>query len=270
MIQIQNTFEITEAPWTTWFLYGATGSGKTRAAATFPRPLFIVPTNESSHTTLLQLPQSYDFVIVGRDAAGQRLPVRQHMAQILSDLEARYQQMMAAVARGDEAAAAIAFPWETVVIESLTHYCDLVVEDISKFGQQQMDQRGWGLLSTHIRTIHDRLANLDVHVVYTSLDKVEQKGDGASAAVNGKPNITGSLADKLPSACDVIAYCEMLRVGQQQVKTWRTHFTRRPPFDARARFAFPDYVDDFDFARLAPLMGRGVGQQVAAATAEEK
>lgn len=269
MIQIQNTGQLV-LPWTTWFLYGPTGSGKTRKAATFPRPLFIVPTNESSHTTLLQLPQTFDYVIVGRDAAGVRVPVRQHMAQILSDLETRYQQMAHALQRGDEAAADALFPWETVVIESLTHYCDLVVEDISKFGQQQMDQRGWGLLATHVRTIHDRLANLDVHVVYTSLDKVEQKGEGANAAVMGKPNITGSLADKLPSACDVIAYCEMITTGQQQQKVFRTHFTRRAPFDARARFAFPDYVDDFDFARLVPLMGghRG-GQQVAAGTAEE-
>ena len=51
-VEIKNTNTLDGNLWVRWFMYGATGSGKTTAAATFPAPLFIVPKNEMSVVTL--------------------------------------------------------------------------------------------------------------------------------------------------------------------------------------------------------------------------
>lgn len=256
MIEFQTTQQIREQGTvaTRWFIYGPTGSGKTKRAATFPNPLFIVPANEGSHMTLLQIEQSFDFVVVGKTADGQQKMARAHMMEILDELEKRYRQSCQLYHAGKDDEARKAFPWDTLVFESLTHYGDLVLEDISRFGSQQMTQQLWGHLSTHLRAIHDRVCNWDVHVVYTALDRLDQKGEGVGAVADGGPNMTGAMAKKLPSACDVIAYCEViapLKAGQAPI--FRTHFQRCRQFDARARFDFPAHVDNFDFAELAPL-----------------
>lgn len=255
---IQRTADLVEegTPWSTWFIYGPTGSGKTRRAATFPAPLFIIPANEGSHITLLQLGSNFDFVQVGKDpATRERVPARAHMDAVLADLERRHRQMIAHENKGEHEAAAAVFPWSTIVFESLTHYCDLVQEDISRYGTVQMNQQSWGQLSTHLRTIHDRIRNLDVHVVYTALEKTDQKGEGAGSAVEGGPNMTGAMARKMPSACEVIAYCEVVpAMKPESPPIYRTYFRQHRQFAARSRFAFPAYVDNFNFADLEPYM----------------
>lgn len=250
-MEIQNTNQI-DTPRTAWFLYGATGSGKTTAAATFPRPLLLVPSNEGSELTLRG--RDVPFVKLGKDLSGRVIPVRQHLQQIMTDLERRHAQLQAALRAGDEAAADAAFPWETIVVESLTHLGDMLVEDVSNFGQRKMDQQGWGLISTFLRTLHARLRNMDVHVVYTALSKLTESDSGS---VSGGPALIGSMADKLPSACDVIAYFEEtppLQKGDRP--TYRAHFRKYKFWPARSRFAaMPDHVDNFDFAAVQQYTG---------------
>jgi hypothetical protein len=249
-LAIQNTSGI-QQPWTHWFLYGETGSGKTVAAATFPDPLFLVPANEGSELSLRE--RGVDYIKVGKDADGSPIKARRHMSEILSMLEDRHAKMRAAYAANDDAAAMEAFPWQTIVWESLTHYCDLLVEDISNGGAQKMDQQRWGLLSGHLRTVHGRLRNLDVHVVMTSLAKTEN--DGASGAAMGKPHIVGSMAEKLPSSCDVIGYCEegpTTKNGRQ----WHVHFAKHKWFPARSRFrGLPAKATNFRFADVQQHLG---------------
>lgn len=245
--QLQTTETLRgQVPWTAWFLYGPTGTGKTTAASTFPDPLFIVPANENSFVALLEREQAYTYLTVGKDAStGASIKARQHMEEILEWLDARYRRACA----GDEKA----FPWQTIVIESLTHYTDLVVEDLSDYGKKQMDQAKWGHLSGHLRMLHDRLRALDVHIVYTALSTVKEvKGHDASV---GLPNLTGQMAEKLPSACDVIGYCETLRAPKGE-STYRVNFRRTGPFTARSRFSrLPAFVDNFSFHDVQPHLG---------------
>lgn len=245
--QLQSTSTLRgQVPWTAWFLFGATGSGKTTIAATFPDPLFLVPANENSFVTLLDHKQEYSYLTLGKDAStGEPVKARQHMEQVLDWLDARYRRACA----GD----AQAFPWQTIVVESLTHYTDLVVEDLSDFGKKQMDQAKWGHLSGHLRMIHDRLRSLDVHIVYTALATVKEvKGHDASV---GLPNLTGQMAEKLPSACDVIGYCEALR-GPKGDSTYRVNFRRTGPFQARSRFPrLPAFLDNFTFDDAQQYLG---------------
>jgi hypothetical protein len=140
-----------------------------------------------------------------------------------------------------------AFPFQTIVLESLSHYSDLVVESVSKQGRVNMDHRRWGEVATHFRTLHARLCMLDVHVVYIALAKTETNAEGAP--VRGIPLLQGAAAVKLPGACGTVAYCE-LRGGKYYV-----HTRKRGIFGARSRYdALPAEIQDFDFGKVRHLL----------------
>lgn len=242
-LHVESTLDIAQ-PWLHFFLYGDTGSGKTTAAATMPSPLFLVPASEGSELTLRG--KDVDYVKIGRNAEGAPVDVRNHMNGVLTDLEKRAAHYFA----GDQDA----LPWETVVVESLTHYCDMLVASISEDGRKQMDMQKWGLVATHLQHIHSRLRRLPVHVVFTALAQLKEN-DGKQ--VVGMPAIQGSMATKLPSACDIIGYAEELPPSRgAETPTYRIHFTKSGPYLARARFAgFPRFVDNFTFAQVAPFCG---------------
>lgn len=245
MLEIQNTNDIA-TPRTAWFFYGATGSGKTTAVATFPRPLLLVPANEGSELTLRG--NSLPFIKLGKTIDGRVIPVRQHLNQILTELEAKHTRMQAALREGDDEKADAEFPWETIALESLTHLGDMLVEDVSNYGQKKMDQQGWGAISTFLRTVHSRLRNMDVHVCYTSLAKLSES---EGSATTGGPALIGSMAEKLPSACDVIAYFEELPGMKDQPPIHRAFFRKYKWWPARSRFkTLPPHIDNFNFEEL--------------------
>lgn len=233
---IKTTADV-KAMWLRWFFHGATGSGKTHAAGTFPSPLFIVPANESSFYTLLGREESYDYIEVSN---------RVEMTQAVGYLETQHATMQRLLRKGKEAEAYEAFPYETIVVESLSHYCELLVEDISRGGQQGMDQQAWGKLSSHLRGLHARLSKLDAHIVYTALSV-----DPDDKNKVGKPMMTGKNATLVPAACDVIAYFEEIPGSKKSPPIHRAHFRRTGNYIARSRIrGFPARVDDFHFDKL--------------------
>jgi hypothetical protein len=236
-IEIHNAKDIT-TPYTRWFLYGPTGSGKTTAAATFPNPFFILPKNENSILT-----------VAGRDIDYVLVDSRASMDRVLTHLATQYQKMMQLFSQNKDDAANEAFPWQTVVVENMSHYCELLVEDISRGGQNKMDMQAWGLLSNHLRNVHSSLSDLDVHTVYTSLDTIDDNGVG-------RPMMTGKNAIIMPSSCDVIGHCETVNKGKDKPPAYRMHFIQAGRFPARSRFkSFPPHVDGFDFKTFESLLG---------------
>ena len=261
-LEIQDTNDIT-VPYTAWFFYGKMGSGKTRAAATFPHPLFIVPANENSQLSLKGLGLKY--VICGKRKNGQVVPVRQHLNEILTDLERMHAAMLVELSKASKAAseeeaelhyaaADAAFPYQTIVLESLSHLGDLLVEDVSAYGQKKMDQQGWGAISTFLRSVHSRLRNMQINIVYTALDKTQESESGG--VVQGGPNMIGSAADKFPSGCDCVVYMETVRpITKGGPFVYRAHLRAHSFFQARTRFqSLPHEIDDFNFMRIAPLL----------------
>jgi hypothetical protein len=216
-----------EQPWLHWFVYGDSGSGKTTAAASFPRPLFLVPANESSITTLTGMDVPYI------EITGQHGPVSNGRG----GMEAALQLIEQDYAKDPDN-----FPYDTIVVESLTHYMDLIQEELTENNAQQMDQRKWGLVATHLRNIQMRLRNLEVHAVFTALAKVSENDAGA---IVGGPMLSGQSAVKLPSACDIIGYAE---APASKKGKYTIHFRRRGHFFARSRFrGMPASVENFDY-----------------------
>ena len=213
---IQNAGEA-ELRYAHWFFYGKSRAGKTTAAGTFPRPLFLVPKQEGSHMTLLGR-KDVDFVL---------LEGTKTMTEILNDLDARHSRAAALWRKGDEESLAKAdeqFPWGTIVVESITHYCDLLQEELTNGDTTQMSQWKWGKISTHLRHVQTRLRNLPVHAIFTSLDEelFEKDNEGRSILTGGRPMFPGKMTFKLPSACDCIVHFERKSANPNSIYT--AHF----------------------------------------------
>jgi hypothetical protein len=172
---------------------------------------------------------------------------------ILGMLEERHTKMRKFLTDGKPDEAATVFPWETIVLESMTHLCAMLQDDISNNGQIKMDQQKWGIMSDYLRTVHTRLRGLDCHVVFTALAKV----DGEEGSVHeGAPDITGKMARLLPSACDAIGYCETLDSGNAKTPpVYRVHFRQHRVFPARTRFrGMPAVVNNFTFGAIEQFL----------------
>lgn len=241
------------APFVHFFLLGDTGTGKTVAASSFPYPIFLVPKNEASIVTLRGM----------RRGDGSPIPYIEietptDMDNVLTWLEGQCRQAGEFARAGDMASAWAVFPYQTIVTESLSHYCDLIIEALISGGSGKsagkMDQQKWGQLGAHLRNLHSRIRNLPVHAVFTALAQVKESE--SSNTVVGGPLMSGAMAYKLPSACDAIGYCEVI-AGPKPI--FRTHFTRYKLFPARVRVppgvVFPPHVDNLRWDNVKGYFG---------------
>jgi hypothetical protein len=228
-------------PWTHWFFYGATRSGKTELAATFPKPLFIIPQNEASITTLMG--RNVPYVLCsgpfGRfdeekgtgGMVGMKDKDGNQEAGILDKLESQYRKNPKT------------FPYDTIVVESMSHYCDMVEEHLTNSSQKQMDPLAWGKMKDHLRHVQLRLRRMQVHVVFTCLDDL--KTNEKSGITIGGPLMSGKAARTLPSSCDVIGYTR--KAGGR----YFVHFKQYGHYYAGGRLkGLPEQVENFDFAEL--------------------
>lgn len=152
------------------------------------------------------------------------------------------------------------FPYQTVVIESLTHYCDLVQDELTEGSNLPMDVQRYGKLSAHLRNIQVRLRNMDVHCVFTSLATTNDNNEGM-------PAIPGQQAKKLPASCDVIGYMEVTDYGPNKPQKHTLHLRQRKQFFARTRFnRLPAQIENFSFNAYKHLL---VSETAHAAVADE-
>lgn len=229
-----------EVPWLHVFLMGDMGSGKTKLASTFPKPVFLVPRNEQSMITLKGL----NFPYVEIDSM--RGPVVNGvggMLSALSGLETMY-------AKDPDK-----FPFDTIVIEQIGHYGDIVQRELSN-QTMQMDQQKWGQFLAHFGDIQAKLRRMQVHVVWTSHTKIEKISDTTSIC---GANISGQTATKIPSSCDIVAYCE---TGSGNARKFRTHFQRYMGFNARARFDIPPVIENCTYNDIAQYLSASEAEGV--------
>jgi hypothetical protein len=167
--------------------------------------------------------QAIPVVLMGRDVLFKRITSGTDMLTLVTHLE----QIQAK--EGPDG-----LPGQTLVLDSLSHYADLVIEEIAAGRKNGMDQQGWGALATHFRLLQQRLRNLDLHVIYTSL--AETLTNDTGAAIGGRPRLTGAARDMLPSACDLILYLDVRDSVGQAAPIHRAYSRPKAGYIARSRF----------------------------------
>jgi len=213
----QNAAQV-QTTWLRAFLYGPLGSGKTFALSHFPRPVFVLPPNEGSVTTIQGLDVPYR--IIGDENA---MALPEELRAVLDELAVANKQDKT----GDYLRETYG---ETIIFENLSHLGDALVSAWTQGGRIQPDQRTWGLLRTTMLYMRDVLFGLKAHVVFTALEKVQTDDKGSITSAG--PRISGAAADLLPSSCDLVGYCE--QVASRPPK-WQVHFCNYGAFKGRTR-----------------------------------
>lgn len=203
-----NTSMITR-DWQHIFAYGSSGSGKTTLASWFPKPFLLVPRAEQSQLSLK-----------GRNIDFMEITNSKEMLDAIGYFE-NIQNT-----KGSDA-----LEHETLVIESLSHYTDQIVEEFSRNGAIKDARQVYGVVNSHFRTIQQRLRRLDMHVIFTALAATTQSADGETTT--GEPLISGRTKTMLPASCDIIGYCEV-REGRPPV--YKFHTRAHKGFMARTRY----------------------------------
>ncbi len=232
-LSVKNAEDL-ETVWTHWFFYGDSGSGKTTIAHTFPNPLFLVPHNEGSIVTLRGRNQPY-IEIVDWD----KTPLKNGVSSMTHALDA----IEKLYSKNPDA-----FPYDTIVIESVTHLGDLIIDGLTNDGKSQMSQNLWGTFGSNLKSVQTRLKRMQVHAVFNALAKTDSSDD--KKTLMGGPYIQGQSADKLPAACDVYGYVELYG------DTHRVHFKKYRHFSARTRFKrMPAVMENFDYEDVRQYLG---------------
>lgn len=222
------------------FVYGALRTGKTTFASTFPKPIFLSAGNEGGDTTLRFC-----------DADVIRITSVQDMKDAIPYVMANRQKQ----------------GWRTIVIDSLTYYADLFVQQTTKDGEKPMRTQDWGLLDLHLQKwLLPVLMHAPMHVVWIALEEVEK---GTEGEVRGyQPMLYGKTKAKLPGACDLIVRSIVSQVrennGPLKAKyTLRTTTAEGAPAGGRFGPAFSDGVLPAHFGAIAQRIGPYIGEDPA-------
>lgn len=202
--------------WLRVFLYGGTRTGKTQQAALFPRPFLISPPNENGYQTVRGRDVPY-FVPGEHDP----LMTKREMEGLLQ----RFHYDLTALNVAADGGAAWRAKWgDTIIWDSVAHYADAVVSELtverdkmgrpildSHTGAMQHDQSNkqtWGHLRTHLMNVRDILFRLPCHIVITTLDATTTDDNG-NVTWQG-PRVPGAAGDLLPSSCELVGFVDML------------------------------------------------------------
>jgi hypothetical protein len=168
-------------PRNTFLIYGDSRSGKTTFAATFPRPLFLSDVTEGGWDSIANMTDDQFFepgvkpIVWGIEKMDDMVKAREKALPLI--LNGRVQ---------------------TIVVDSLSFYCDLYLNYIV-MSQSKKDKRtAYGDLGDHLRdlrvkthTLGDPTAqNLTVNVVWLCLAKTDEESSFS------RPMIPGQQADK--------------------------------------------------------------------------
>lgn len=182
-------------------VYGASGSGKTTFASTFPDPFFIDAdrgmrslSGAYPRIRLKDVPKPFTFVL-----------------QILQD---------AAAKRGPWAPGGKLADKKTIIIDSITSLVDdylmpeALREDNRNVYSDKASYDEYGKIKTRMTALASVIKDLTLHywVVVTAL--VEEEKDEVTGAMVGKPLITGKYRDKIMADYDETYYINCQRNPQ--------------------------------------------------------
>lgn len=173
---------------TTILSYGAMRSGKTRWAATWPRPLFLSEATEGGWTTMRNMSPDAFF------EPGRKPKV--WAIEKAADLIASLAKIEPMIASGEIM---------TVVIDSITFYSDLYYSNLVTLarnaGKQPDLRQVYGNLGDHLRYVREQYHGLLCNVIWLALEKAPNEENQF-----GGPMIPGQSAQKFAAGCDYILY----------------------------------------------------------------
>ena len=200
--------------------YGATRAGKTRFAATFPRPLFFSDATETGWTTISNMnhdclwePECVPQVWAIENAAD--------MMTALHDAEQIIKTRPGEV--------------QTIVIDSLTFYADLFFSAIdasarSASSKAPDNRQLFMCLAAHLKELRIRAHMLPVNVVWLALEK-EANSDNPV----GGPMLSGQNAAKFAAGCDYILYHRSYQARPVDPVQWEVRTRRYGQYPAGGR-----------------------------------
>jgi len=170
--------------------YGATRAGKTRCAATFPRPLFLSDATETGWTTIANMDRNAFW-------EPDRVP------QVWAIENAA--DMMTAIRDAEQIIKARPGEIQTIVVDSLTFYADLFFSAMDSSAQSSGktpdNRRLFQILAGHLKELRIRVHMLPVNVVWLALEKAADADNPI-----GGPMLPGQNAAKFAAGCDYIFY----------------------------------------------------------------
>lgn len=220
----------------TVLVYGDTRSGKTRWAATAPRPLFLSDVTESGWTTMQYMDPSL-FYEPGR-------PPIVWGIETMTDMAQAYERVKPLIARGDV---------KTIVIDSLTFYADLYLNALFNAQGAKRDARSaYGDLGLHMRDLRVRWHSLPVNIIWLCLAKHPDDSDKS-----GGPLIPGQQATKFAAGCDNSFYFRS--VAEQGGIRWEIRTKKYGGYFAggREEGLLPDPLPDHTFRAFEDLVMEG-------------
>lgn len=151
-------------------LYGGSGSGKTLAALSFPRPVVI---DAESGTDLYRgRPGIPKFYVMATKSVNE---LESAIAEIAEDNGRSF---------------------DTLVIDPITVFYD-VLKEVTARGEKtgEMNPRAWNKVNGRMNSIYNRLTNLPVHVIVISRLAIEYEGEGLNLRkVGQKPDVDKKIS----------------------------------------------------------------------------
>ncbi len=158
-----------------FLLYGASGTGKTRLACQFPRPLVLACD-----------PGSYGGMLSGAKYGPKYVLIQ------------TYQQYLAILPQLKQDAGK---EFDTLVVDSLTYFQRITMYDIlSRSGKELPRFEDWGLCQERLRNLLMVLSALPCNFVVTAVENIDK--DELTGRIMGTPSVPGKLARELPQAVD--------------------------------------------------------------------
>ena len=195
--------------------YGASRAGKTRFAGSWPRPLFLSDATESGWTTLGNMDRNNRFE-ADRDPIVWAIETSTDMMRAL-------REAAPLIAKGDV---------KTIVIDSLTFYCDLYFNYLEslKGGRQTDGRQLHGKLASHLKTFREQVHLLQTNVLWLCLEKPPSEDNPL-----GGPMLSGQNSAKFMAGCDYTFYHRCYQQNSQSPLQWEIRTKKWNSYQAGGR-----------------------------------
>jgi hypothetical protein len=196
--------------------YGGMRAGKTRWAASFPRPLFLSDATEGGWTTISNMDRNAWF--------------EPGVNPIVWSIE-KAADMMAAIKDIDYYIKTKPGVILTVVVDSLTFYADTFFNAVDVALGGRSDQRQLYLkLAQHLKDLRIQVHQLPINVVWIALEKPPGEDNPV-----GSPMLSGQNAQKFAAGCDYVMYHRSYQPTPQHSLQWEIRTRRWQNYQAGGR-----------------------------------